>query len=121
MNLKGEYKMAQTINFEKEQTVWYTHAKGGNALKKGKITSFGPRFITVDNTIKFRRYSLTEVVSMGVPGQIFLSEDEYYILNELKDNLREINTKTSVGNPINLTVEQTREILKIIHQNSSEE
>lgn len=113
--------MAQTINFEKEQTVWYTHAKGGNSPKKGKITSAGPRYITVDNTIKFRRYSLTEVVTMGVPGQIYFSEDEYYILNELKDNLREINTKTSVGNPLNLTVEQTREMLEIMYRNSKED
>ncbi len=113
--------MTQNINFEKEQTVWYTHAKGGNSLNKGIITSAGPRFITVDNKIKFRRYSLTEIVSMGVPGQMFLSEDEYYSLNELKDNLREINTKTAIGNPLNLTVEQTRKILEIMYPDSKEQ
>ncbi len=56
----------------------------------------------------------------GAQGNLYLSEKAYYDEIELKSNLIKIRAELSYGNPIDLTVEQTREILEIMYRNSKE-
>lgn len=102
--------------------VWFTQPlfyKG--EIVEGEITKVGNKYVYVkalssSREFKFDKKTLREVDESNYVGQIYPSKQEYLNEVELNKNMKKIRNKFN-DFKLNLTLEQTIEILKILNQN----
>jgi len=113
-------QVVMDLNFKVGQKILFTqpmfHKNVG--LVSGEIIKVGNKYLYVKGPFrefKFDRKTLREVNGTNYKGCLYLSKEEYSNEKELTNNMREIIKKISEYR-LELTLEQTREILKVLSQ-----
>lgn len=107
-----------SFSFTTGQKVWFTQPMfhKGQGVVNGEVTKVGNKYVYVKGPFrefKFDRKTLREVSDSNYQGRLYLSDEEYYHETELSNNIQKI--KAVFNNPtVSLTLEQTREILRIM-------
>lgn len=95
------------------QEVWtiggYKHATLGKSI----VTKVGRKFVFVGKT-QYHLDTLQEKVDFGEEGQLYITEQDYHDELELKRNKSEISSYFDFWTRRDISLEQTREILKIL-------
>ncbi|MGN5650405.1 beta barrel domain-containing protein [Bacillus sp. Brlt_9] len=102
-------------DFKVGQTIWIKvkwHKR--DTVQEGKITKVGRLYVTVNNQFEFTIKTLNLKNNSGY-GRLFLSEDAFEIEEKTKENLKEIRNLTQNLKPEEIGLQQTEEILKILH------
>jgi hypothetical protein len=108
--------LATKKDFTVGQTVWHTASWGKpTGLVEGKVTKVGRLYVTIDDKFRFRLSDLLEDTDRGSRGKIYLDKKVYEDKVELNQNLSILRKSFSWDSEV--TLEQTREILKILNKN----
>lgn len=109
---KGE-KMANKSDFTVGQTVWHTAYPSRDVeIKEGKVTKVGRKYVSVDDRYRFYIDNLVEDTNYGARGKLYLDKQVYEDEVEFTKNI--ITLRNSFYFGCGVTLEQTRQILKIL-------
>lgn len=107
--------MAKKSDFEIGQKVWHTAIPSRKvSLFEGEVTKVGNKYVTVNNRYRFFIETLLEDTNYGAKGRLYLDKQDYEDAVELGNNL--LILRKSFDFNCGLTLEQTRQILKIINR-----
>lgn len=102
-------------DFHKGQKIWY-FIDYLNELKEGEITTVGRKYLTVNERYQFHIDTLKEKEYSGDAGVLYLRKEDYELEQELKSNIRTLRNVFSIHRINDLTLEQTRDILKVLKE-----
>lgn len=95
------------------QEVWTIGGYKNATLGKNKVTKVGRKYVFVGKT-QYHLDTLQEKRDIGAEGQLYASEQDYHDELELKRNKSEISSYFDYWTRRDISLKQTREILKIL-------
>ena len=95
------------------QEVWTIAGYKNATLRENKVTKVGRKYVSTGKT-QYHLDTLQEKVDYGEEGQLYITEQDYHDELELKRNKSEISSYFDFWTRRDISLEQTREILKIL-------
>ena len=96
------------------QKVWTIGTYRNASLLQGTVVKVGRKYVTTDRSTQYHLDTLVEKVDYGEEGRLYLTEQDYHDEIELRHNKSVIRSCLDRWSKQEITLDQSREILRIL-------